>query len=194
MTIRVFVVDDHPIVQQGVSNVFEDDSDIMLVGAAETLSSAVSSVRTLRPDVILLDVRLGDEKVASAVTALRRAWSSSHIVLFTAHPAHAGIREALKAGAIATLPKEIAPIQLREAVRAAFAGSLQRGVLEPDWLTPRQREVLEGVASGMTNIEIADRLRLQPATVKAYWQEAMQRLGVRNRAEAIATAYRLDLL
>jgi DNA-binding NarL/FixJ family response regulator len=194
VTIRVFVVDDHPIVQQGVSNVFEDDSDIMLVGAAETLGTAVSSVRALRPDVILLDVRLGDGKVACAVTALRRVSSSSQIVLFTAHPAHAGIREALKAGAIATLPKEIAPIQLREAVKAAFAGSLQRGVVEPDRLTPRQREVLEGVASGMTNIEIADQLRLQPATVKAYWQEAMQRLGVRNRAEAIATAYRLDLL
>ena len=79
-------------------------------------------------------------------------------------------------------------------VRAAFTGSLQRWVVEPDWLTPRQREVLEGVACGMTNIEIADQLHLQPATVKAYWQEAMRRLGVRNRAEAIATAYRLDLL
>ncbi|WP_168187126.1 response regulator transcription factor [Williamsia sp. 1138] len=190
----MFIVDDHPIVQHGVAKILEGAPEFSLVGAAATLQEAVAVARHTRPTVILLDVRLHGTDVLTAVTSIRLATPTSQILLFTAHPGHPDITKARRAGAIATLPKELPPARLREAMRAAGDGSLQVDEPTQDRLTPRQREILNRVATGMTNAEIADELGLQTSTVKAYWQDAMQRLDVRNRAEAIVAAYRLNLL
>lgn len=191
----VFVVDDHPIVAEGVALVLQDDGDLTYVGAAGTLAEATTAVALLCPDVILLDVRLPDSDVETAVRSLKRTLVAANIVLFTADPAHPHIRRARASGAVATVAKHTAPARLRDIIRAAATGrSLTEDGEVEGVLTPRQHDVLSRVATGLTTIEIAEELGLQPTTVKAYWQETMQRLDVRNRAEAIAAAYRRGLL
>ena len=192
--IGVFVVDDHPIVAQGVEMTLEDEPDLRFVGSASTLAEAITLLPGLRPRIILLDVRLPDADVETAVRAIRRRAETAHVVLFTADPTHPHIRRARAAGAVATVPKDTSPTRLREIIRNAAAGRAL--AIEPDGgvLTPRQHDVLSRVAVGMTNAEIAHELGLKPTTVKAYWQGTMQRLDVRNRAEAIAAAYRRGLL
>lgn len=195
MSIKLFVVDDHPIVQAGVENVFVDEDEFELLGAATSLPEAVAEVHKRQPDVILLDVRLGDTDVTSAVTDLRAAAPEARVVLFTADPRNPQIPHARRAGAVTTVPKNTAPAELRAVVRAARDGTLcDEAPRERALLTLRQQEVLACVASGMTNNEIAEELGLRSTTVKAYWQEILQRIGARNRADAIATAYRLGLL
>jgi DNA-binding NarL/FixJ family response regulator len=191
----VFVVDDHPIVAQGIALVLDGDAELRFAGAAGGLREATADVARVRPDVVLLDVRLPGTDVVTAVEALTRAAPAARILLFTADPSHPHVRNARAAGAVATLAKDTPPARLRRLIRAAAQG----GPLEDDTddasvLTARQHDVLTRVATGMTNVEIAEELGLQPTTVKAYWQETMQRLGVRNRAEAIAAAYRRGLL
>ncbi|MBA2946742.1 response regulator transcription factor [Streptomyces himalayensis] len=194
MSIGLFVIDDHPIVQAGIENVFVDEDEFELLGAATTLAQAVSAVRARPPDVILLDVRLGDTDVTAAVTALCVAAPVARIVLFTADPRNRQIPAARRAGAVTTVPKDTAPAELRAAIRAVHDGSLRdEPAPERALLTPRQHDVLACVANGMTNNEIAQELGLRPTTVKAYWQETLQRMGARNRADAIAIAYRLGL-
>lgn len=195
MSISVFVIDDHPIVQAGVENVFLDHAEFELVGAAETLSRAVAAMSSLRPDVVLLDVRLEGSDVVQGVDEVLKAASDAHVILFTADPRHPRIPSALRAGAVATITKGTSAADLRAAVRAAFEGRNEiRFESDRPLLTPRQHEVLTGVGKGMTNSEIAAELGLSPATVKAYWQETLQRIGARNRADAISTAHRLGLL
>lgn len=192
---RVFVVDDHPVVAQGVSWALDDEPDLEFVGAARTLSEALGAIAKARPDVLLLDVRLPDTDVVSAVRDLSAAASWAHIVLFTADPSHPQVRAARAAGALTTVAKDTLPTRLRAIIRAVAAGEpLGEDHAAEAVLTPRQHDVLARVATGMTTTEIATDLGLQATTVKAYWQEAMQRLGVRNRAEAIASAYRRGLL
>lgn len=195
MSIGLYVVDDHPVVQAGIDNVFVDDDEFVLLGAAETLATAVVAVGLKQPDVILLDVRLGGTDVTDAVRGLLRAAPSARIVLFTADPQHPRIPSARRAGAVATVPKDVPPAQLRKLVREAHAGRLG-GEPEQDrpLLTSRQLDVLVRVANGLTNHEIAVDLHLSPTTVKTYWQEALQRLGARNRADAISVAHRRGLL
>ncbi|MFC9664057.1 LuxR C-terminal-related transcriptional regulator [Nocardia sp. NPDC127606] len=192
--ISVFVIDDHPIVAQGVALVLDGDPDLRFVGACEDLGSGVVAIVRLRPSVVLLDVRLPGTDVATAVRTLAHAVAETRIVLFTAYPEHADVRRARSAGAVATAAKDTPPPKLRELIRAVVRGELLGGDFESGVLTTRQHDVLCRVATGMTNVEIAEQLGLQPSTVKAYWQETMQRLGVRNRAEAIAAAYQRGLL
>lgn len=196
MSISVLVVDDHPIVEQGVRNVVSGDAELTFAGAAQTLRDAVRLVQSRRPDVILLDVRLGDTDPATAVHSLQSTHPSAAIILFTAHPRSSDSARAIRAGACAAIAKETPPKRIRELVKAAASGNVGTAFHGPSRsiLTPRQLEVLEKVAAGMTNSEIAAELHLRPTTVKAYWQESMQRLGVRNRAEAIAFAYSQGLL
>lgn len=192
--IGIFVIDDHPIVAQGVTAVLAEAADLVFVGSAATLAEGLTAVATSGPDVVLLDVRLPDTDPVTAVEALRRALPQARIVLFTADPTHPHIRGARAAGAVATVAKDAGPESLRAVLRQVVAGVPTRDDAEPGLLTPRQHDVLTRVAMGMTGTEIAAELKLRPTTVKAYWQETMQRLGVRNRAEAIAAAYHRGLL
>lgn len=192
---RVVVVDDHPVVAQGVAFVLEDDRDLSFVGAARSAGEAVGLVQRTHPDVVLLDVRLPDRGVVATVQQIRRSAPAAAILLFTAHPSHPDLGQARAAGALAVLAKDTAPHDLRRALHEAASGKAPSSAAGPAAvLTARQQDVLVRVATGMTTVEIATELRLQPTTVKAYWQETMQRLNVRNRAEAIAVAYRRGLL
>jgi len=202
MSISVVVIDDHPIVEQGVRNIVFEDDGLTFAGAAQTLEAAAHLVESRRPNVILLDVRLGDTDATTAVRRLRGIHPPAAIILFTAHPRSSDTLRAIQAGACTAIAKDTPPRRIRELVKAAASGSRPGDAgspaasltPHPSILTPRQLEVLERVAAGMTNSEIAEELNLRPTTVKAYWQESMQRLGVRNRAAAIALAYNQGLL
>lgn len=199
--IRVFVADDHPVVLQGMAILLGESEDLHLVGSASTSVETVRQVGEARPDVVLLDVRLDDTATATLVQRLVEVAPSSAILLFTADVRHFAVPAAILAGAVGAVSKDVAPEVLRRTIRQAAAGeridsaasrTTEHGVIPS--LTPRELEVLRHVALGETNAEIADRLGLSPTTVKTYWQATMQKLGARNRTEAVGRAHGSGLL
>lgn len=206
--IRVLVVDDHPVVRQGVALLLQSDPHIALVGEACSAHDAVDSTRRLRPDVILLDLRLPDMLGCEAIPLLHRAHPTTKIVIFTAYAGHRALTAAVEAGAACCLRKDTAEVDLAVAIkrvargehfidprlgRDSAPGRIPRTADGPS-LTHREYEVLRRVAMGETNPEIADLLGLSRNTVKTYLQTALQKLGARNRVEAIAKANEIGLL
>lgn len=199
--VRVLVVDDHPIVIEGMAIVLGGSDDLVLVGSATLSSSAVSEARTLQPDVVLLDVRVDEVATADVVTSILHAAPQTTIVLFTADPTNPAIPAALRAGASGVLSKDIGAPALRTALMLAARGETFEGSVaapsgwqDTEGFTPRELEVLRHVALGKTNQEIADELGLATSTVKTYWQSAREKLQVHTRAEAVGVAHRRGLL
>ena len=194
---RLLVVDDHPVVALGIRSLLAG-SGIALVGTAETAHDAVARARALQPDVILLDVLLPDRDASDVVRQLVAAGCRSRILLFTANRTHPAVSAALTAGAHGCLSKQISAAQLiatvKEAARPDYTGgdTGTDGAIEQ--LSLRQQQILDRVARGATNREIADEMGLAPNTVKTYWQQALVKLGARNRVEAIARAYEIGLI
>jgi len=205
--IRLMVVDDHPVVCEGVSLLVHSSSDIVVTGSARSADEAVAVARHIRPDVILLDLRLPDRLASEAVQLLRMAAPKAKIVIFTAYAGHRALKAAIDAGVDGCLLKDAADTDLVDAVRraargeAVFDSRLDRDSLPGKTpkmpgppLTPREYEVLRRVAIGETNPEIAAAIGLSRNTVKTYLQSALQKLGARNRVEAIARASEFGLL
>ncbi len=205
--VRVFVVDDHPVVTYGVTLLLKSDPGIALVGSARTGREALEVVADLAPDVVLLDLRLPDMLATEVVRRLRGVVPSVRVILFTAYADHAALPEALAAGVAGCLLKDVTTTDLAAAIHRAHqgltvtdlriegsAGGRLREALYRAGLTRREYEVLRLVAAGNTNPEIAEELGLARNTVKTYLQSAMGKLGARNRVEAIAKASEARLL
>jgi DNA-binding NarL/FixJ family response regulator len=203
-TVRILVVDDHPIVLDGVTLTLRDASWIYVAGYARTGREAIAAVETLRPDVVLLDLRLPDMLGPEVIRALRARAPGIKVVLFTAYPDHASIDPALAAGADGAVVKDVERQQLVDVIRRvvdgervigiAGDGALLDGKLREQGLTRREYEILRRVAMGETNPEIAQALNLTRNTVKTYLQRAMEKLGAHNRVEAISRAGQLGIL
>lgn len=206
-TLRVLVVDDHPVVRQGVGLLLRSDPNIVVVGEAKSAKEAIDSARRLRPDVMLLDLRLPDMLASEAIPLLQMASPNTKVVIFTAYAGHRALNAAIEAGAHSCLRKDAAEVDLAVAIRRVargdrfidprlqqdgMPGRMPRSSGPP--LTRREYEVLRRVAMGETNPEIADRLGLSKNTVKGYLQTALEKLGVHNRVEAIARANEIGLL
>lgn len=201
--IRLLVVDDHLVVREGARLLVQRDPTITIAGYAPTAREALALAKRIRPEVVLLDLRLPDMLAPEAVRSLRAVAPTSKVLLFTAHAQHAGIEAALAAGAHGCLLKDAGQTDLLHAIKCVARG--QR-VVDPRIdaertvggvvgdLTPREYEVLRRVALGETNPEIADALTLSRNTVKSYLQSAMQKLGARNRVDAIVRAGERGLL
>lgn len=205
--LRVMVVDDHPVVTDGVGLLLRGDPSIAVVGSACSGREAVRVARVIMPDVVLLDLRLPDMLGTEAIGALRAAVPGVKVVLFTAYADHAALPAALDIGVDGCLLKDSSITDLTTALHRIARGvvvidpRLDRGparrsqeALYRSGLTPREYEVLRRAAVGRTNPEIAEDLGITRNTVKTYLQGAMGKLGARNRVEAIAKASEARLL
>ncbi|ANY22177.1 response regulator transcription factor [Gordonia terrae] len=190
--ISVLVVDDHPVVRDGVTTQLRRQGDITVVGYAATSADACVQTARTRPDVILLDLRLPDALAADTIPLLRDACATSKILLFTAFPDHAAVAPSLAAGAHGLLIKDASGTAVRDAVRrVVLTGSYRSATASRSAtaaLTPREYDVLRQVASGHTNVEIARLLEISPNTVKTYLHNVMHKLNARNRAQVITNA------
>lgn len=195
--IRVLVVDDHPVVRDGVVTQLDRHADICVVGHAADAEEAVRKAGELLPDVVLLDLRLPDGLAVDVVPRLRAVSASSRILLFTAFPEHAAVGPSLAAGACGLIVKDASSTALRDALReVARTGSyrVREASASAGPVTAREYDVLRLVASGHTNVEIGTQLGLSLNTVKSYLQNVMHKLDARNRAQLITNARAHGLL
>jgi two-component system nitrate/nitrite response regulator NarL len=202
---RVMVVDDHPVVRDGVALLLRGEPALVVVGAAESGRAALERASELKPDLVLLDLRLPDMLAPEVVVGLRELVPAARVVVFTAHGDHHGVQAALDAGAHGALLKDAAATDLAAALRRVLRGervsdprivpgAAGRAALQRSGLTRREYEVLRLAAQGRTNPEIAETTGLARNTVKTYLQAALHKLGARNRVEAIGKASEAGLL
>lgn len=214
--IRVVLADDQALVRGGFAALLSAEPDIEVVGGADTGSAAVDLATRLRPDVILMDVRMpgGDGLWATERIASDPALSGVHIVIVTTFELDEYVAQAILAGASGFLVKDTEPAELIRAVRVAAAGDalLSPGVTKRllakvasglkqapasdalAELTDREREVLALVGEGLTNQEIAARLHLSPLTAKTHVSRIMFKLGARDRVQLVVVAYETGLV
>jgi len=210
--ISVYLVDDHPILRQGLIGMLSLEEDITIVGQAADGEAAVPGALHLRPDVVIMDLRLPRqpgpvviERMLAAGSAVDPPWTPRILVL-TTYGDDSSITSAIGAGASGYLLKSATADEIATAIRATSDG---RSVLSPSVadslvrqvrlgsgapsLTLREREVLSRVAAGLTNSEIATALYVEPSTVKTHIEHIFAKLGVARRSQAIARAHELHL-
>ena len=204
--IRLLIADDHPVVRDGLSSMFARDPEFEVLGEAADGAEAVRLARDLRPDVILMDLRMPGVDGLTAITELARQGIPTRVLVLTTYDTDSHVLPAIEAGATGYLLKDAPRAELLRAVRAAAHGE---AVLSPSVaarlmsrfrapgagpLSQRELEVLELVASGATNREAAARLFITEATVKTHLLNIYAKLGVGDRAAAVAEAFNRGLL
>jgi DNA-binding NarL/FixJ family response regulator len=204
--IRLLIVDDHPVVRNGLSGMFAGEADFEDVGEAADGSEAVRRARALAPDVILMDLRMPGMDGVTAIAELARRGNPARVLVLTTYDTDSYVLPAIEAGATGYLLKDAPRDELLRAVRAAAAGQsvlapsvaarLMNRVRapEPELLSQRELEVLALVAAGTTNRESAARLFISEATVKTHLLHIYAKLGVADRAAAVAEAFNRGLL
>ncbi|MEV7330878.1 response regulator transcription factor [Micromonospora sp. NPDC093244] len=204
--IRLLIVDDHPVVRDGLRGMFTGDPGFEVVGEAADGSEALALVATLRPDVVLMDLRMPGMDGVTAIGRLARSGNTARVLVLTTYDTDADVLPAIEAGATGYLLKDTPREDLVRAVRAAargesvlapsvagrLMGRLRAPAEEP--LSQRELEVLTLVARGASNREAAARLFISEATVKTHLLHLYAKLGVNDRAAAVATAYDRGLL
>lgn len=210
--VRVFIVDDHPVVREGLRTILQQ-LDVAVVGEAGSGSQAVDEVVAIRPDVVLMDIRMPDMDGLTATQAIRQAAPDVAVIILTSFPDSEYLRRALAAGALGFLLKGIAAPALAHAVRLAKDGvcTLDAGVMAElaastartdeeaglhqllERLSPRETEVLSLLELGYSNRAIAAHIHYSVATVKATVQHILAKLEVKSRAQAAHLASRAGL-
>jgi DNA-binding NarL/FixJ family response regulator len=207
--IRVVIVDDHPMVREGLRRMLDEDG-IDVVGEAGDTVDALRAVQHLTPDVVLLDVELSDGDGLTALPQLRRAAPHARVLVVTMHAERALLRRALEAGAAGYVLKGVGRRELLSAVRAVRAGA---SVVDPtllreladtsardvaplpgETLSPVELDVLRAIADGLTNRQIAERMRWSVATAKKYVQRVLEKMAATDRTQAAVAALRARLL
>ncbi len=206
--IRVMIVDDHAMVRRGLSTFLKVKPDLELVGEARNGQESLQVCEQVRPDVVLMDLVMPEMDGMTATRAIRDRWPQVQIIALTSFQERDLVQRALQAGAISYLLKNVSANDLAEAIRAAYAGrstlapeaiqalvQVERQPTAQDYdLTAREREVLALLVEGLSNPEIAERLSVSRSTAKAHVSNILSKLGVGNRAEAVAKAVKQNLV
>ncbi|MEU8232237.1 response regulator transcription factor [Actinoplanes sp. NPDC048967] len=209
--IRVLIADDQRVVREGLSMVLGLMKGVEVVGTATDGAEAVALARTVRPDVVLMDLRMPRCDGVEATRRLRTEAPEVKVVVLTTYSDDRSVLDAVRAGARGYLTKDAGGEQIHEALRqvvddhAVIDPAVQRHLVDaiagepaprpgfPDGLTPREAEVLSLMAGGLSNAEIAARLTVSEATVKSHVNHLFAKIGARDRAQAVAYAFRHDL-
>jgi len=205
MGIRVLIVDDHPVVCEGFSQVFEFVDGIDVVGTAGTARDGMARIEMLVPDVVLLDLHLPDEDGATLAGRIRRRHPDVHVVIFTGGADPTDVRRASAACVDGVLLKTMPVNELIRAIRDVANGKdvvdrdLAGALMPPDAtgavpLSERELDVLGLLAKGMTNKDVAAALFISRATVKSHIENILRKLQVSDRAAAVAAGFRRGLL
>jgi DNA-binding NarL/FixJ family response regulator len=207
--IRVLVVDDHKVVRKGLSTFISVHDDLELVGEAANGEEAIEQCAALRPDVVLMDMKMPVMDGPTAIGHMKARFPGVNIVALTSFDDEAFAQRALEAGAIGYLFKDVEEDELMSAIRFASEGRgviapeamralIARSLNEPDEyaaeLTEREQATLELVATGLTNPQIADRLMISVSTVNFHVHNVLDKLGAKTRTEAVVIASREGLI
>jgi DNA-binding NarL/FixJ family response regulator len=208
MSIRVVIVDDHPVVREGLAMLLAEEADIAVVGQAADGDEAIALATRLQPDVVVMDLVMPTVDGVAATRSLSAAGVPSRVLVLTSFAEDDRVRDALQAGAVGYLLKDVRQPELLRAIRDAAAGTL---ALHPDVqrrlmaqllapvqpaaldLTAREQEVLALVAQGRSNKQIAAHLHLSEGTVKWYVSAILGKLGVQDRTQAALYAVKHGL-
>jgi len=209
MTIRVFLLDDHEVVRRGVRELLEQNDDIEVVGEAATAAEGLSRIPPTKPDVALIDMRLPDGNGVEVCRDIRSQHGDIYCLILTSFADDEALFDSIMAGAAGYLLKQIKGTDLVDAVRRVAAGQslldpevtarvlerLRKGPEEDERLarlTDQERKILDLIAEGLTNRQIAERMFLAEKTVKNYVSNLLSKLGMERRTEAAVFAARLQ--
>ncbi len=209
-TIRIMVVDDHPLVRQGVRSLLSNYADFEIVGEADNSVSALRNAADLQPQVILLDIRLPGETGVDLVERMRQTAPDAKILMLTSFDDREYVMGALRAGAHGYVLKSISDETLVNAIRSVYSGErvlspqvldqmiqhFMTDTLEPESvaLTEEERAIMRLLANGASNARIASDLYMSETTVKRKLQEVFEKLNVHSRAQAAAEVVRRHLI
>ena len=201
--IRVLVVDDHPVVRQGLQSMLDGESEISVIGMASGGEEGIRLAKKLSPDVVLLDLRMPDMSGVEVIVALRNARMESRVLVLTNYQLDEDIFKALEAGALGYLLKSSSQEEVIDAIRAVSQGKRRIPAtlamrlaerLGRSSLSMREQEVLELVVEGMTNKEIARKLYISDITARNHVISLLSKLSAKDRTEAAIIAVRRGLV
>jgi DNA-binding NarL/FixJ family response regulator len=201
--IRILSIDDHPLLREGIAAIINNQSDMVLVSQACNGAEGIRQYRECRPDVTLMDLRLPDLSGIDVVTAIRAEFGDARIIMLTTFEGDVEILRALEAGARGYLLKSMPPSEMVDVIRHVHAGRKRVPAevaahlaqhMSDDSLTVRETEVLRYVAEGNRNRDIAQTLSISEETVKVHMKHIMDKLGAKDRTQAIAMAVRRGII
>ncbi len=201
--IRVLSIDDHPLVREGIAALITSQAEMELAAQGSTGKEAIQLFRQHRPDVVLLDVRLPDMNGIDAMITIRSEFPEARIIIVTSSEGDVEMQRALEGGAAGYIVKSMPPQTLLEAIRKVHGGknAIPAEVAarladhySDEGLTTREIEILQQVAEGNRNRDIAEKLFISEGTVKVHIQHIMAKLGANDRTQAITIAVRRGII